>query len=57
MKDDPLVERIRKTRNDISEECGHDPKKLIELYIDYQQQFSDRLIHESKKNSFGQKVK
>jgi len=30
MRRDPTIERIRQTRHEISEECGHDPQKLIE---------------------------
>lgn len=33
MKDDPTITRIREVRHSISEKCGHDPKKLVEYYI------------------------
>ncbi len=33
MINDPVIDRIREARHIISEECGHDPKKLIEYYI------------------------
>ncbi len=36
MKTDPVIDRIRKARCRISEECGHDPKKLVEYYMDRQ---------------------
>ena len=32
MKIDPEIERIRAVRHRISEECGHDPKRLVEYY-------------------------
>ena len=32
MKPDPVIERIRKIRREISKECGHDPKVLVERY-------------------------
>ena len=33
MKNDLVIDRIRKARHSISTECGHDPKKLVEYYI------------------------
>ena len=33
MKNDLVIDRIRKARHRISTECGHDPKKLVEYYI------------------------
>ncbi len=33
MISDPVIDRIREARHKISEECGHDPKKLVEYYI------------------------
>ncbi len=33
MTNDPVIDRIREARHLISEECGHDPEKLIEYYI------------------------
>ena len=32
MTTDPEIERIRAVRHRISEECGHDPKRLTEYY-------------------------
>ena len=32
MKDDLVIDRIRKARHSISAKCGHDPKKLVEYY-------------------------
>ncbi len=33
MKNDPGIEWIRKMRHRISEECDHDPLKLVEYYM------------------------
>lgn len=33
MKNDLVIDRIRKARHSISAECGHDPRKLVEYYI------------------------
>lgn len=48
MQPDPTIERIRRIRHEISEECNHDPKKLIEYYRKYQQKFSGRLVRKPK---------
>lgn len=48
MQPDPTVERIRRIKHEISEQCGHDPKKLVEYYRKYQQKFSRRLIRKPK---------
>jgi hypothetical protein len=39
MKDDPTIERIRKTRHEISETHGHDAERLIRYYMQLQQQY------------------
>jgi hypothetical protein len=46
MQDDPTIARIRQVRHDISEEFGHDAKRLVAHYIEYQEQFADRLLRE-----------
>jgi hypothetical protein len=38
VSDDPVVERIRKVRHQISGECGHDPRRLAEYYMKLQEQ-------------------
>lgn len=38
MQDDPAIERIRAVRHRISEECEHDPKKLVAYYLKRQQE-------------------
>lgn len=45
---DPAIEEIREVRHRISARFGHDPKRLIAHYIEYQKQFQDRLIKSPK---------
>ena len=33
MKPDPIIDEIRRVRHQISAECGHDPKRLLEYYL------------------------
>jgi len=47
MRTDPTIDRIRKIRHEISEECNHDTRKIVEYYMKYQQKYADRLM---KKN-------
>jgi len=44
MRTDPTIDRIRKIRHEISEECNHDTRKIVEYYMKYQQNYADRLI-------------
>jgi len=48
MKQDPTIERIRRIRHEISEECKHDPKKLVGYYMKYQQKFHGKVIKKHK---------
>lgn len=41
---DPVIDEVRKVRHRISEECGHDPERLVAYYLELQKQFRDRLI-------------
>jgi hypothetical protein len=41
---DPTIDEIRAVRHRISEQFGHDPKKLCEHYLKLQEQYSDRLV-------------
>ena len=41
---DPVIDGIREVRRRISEQCGHDPERLVAYYMKLQQQFADRLI-------------
>jgi len=35
MKPDPEIEAVRAARREISQACGHDPGRLVELYQRY----------------------
>ena len=41
---DPVIDEVRQVRHRISEQCGHDPERLVAYYLKMQQQFGDRLI-------------
>ena len=41
---DPVIEEVREVRRRISEECGHDPDKLVAYYMELQKELGDRLI-------------
>lgn len=34
LEDDPTIRRIRDARHRISEECGHDARRLVEYYVE-----------------------
>jgi hypothetical protein len=38
MKADPAIDEIRETRRKISAEFGHDPRRLMAHYIEYEKQ-------------------
>lgn len=42
--DEDPIERIRRTRHEISAKCDHDPRKLVEHYMELQKRHADRLI-------------
>jgi hypothetical protein len=45
MKPDPTIARVREARHRISEQCGHDPKRLVEYYLKLQEEkYADRLV-------------
>jgi hypothetical protein len=41
--EDP-IDRIRRTRHEISAKYDHDPRKLVEHYMELQKKHADRLI-------------
>jgi len=47
MKDDPAIAKIREVRHRISEEHDHDPRKVVEYYIEMQKQYRERLVESS----------
>jgi hypothetical protein len=44
MSSDPTIDEIRAVRHRISEQFGHDPKKLCEHYMKLQERHRDRLV-------------
>ena len=42
--DDGALDRIRRVRHEISEEFGHDPRRLVDYYIGLQTSHADRLL-------------
>jgi len=49
MRPDPIIDQIREVRHRISEQCSHDPKKLIEYYMKLEkEEYADRLLKPSK---------
>jgi hypothetical protein len=36
MKDDPIIAEIRRVRHKISAACGHDTKRLVEHYRNFE---------------------
>jgi hypothetical protein len=50
---DPIIERIREARHQISEEHTHDPEKLVAYYIELQKRYSERLVESSQTEQDG----
>ncbi|HQO33163.1 MAG TPA: hypothetical protein PLG59_00775 [bacterium] len=48
MKDDPAIRQVREARHLISEKCCHDPKRLVEYYLQRQKQHPERLVKEQR---------
>ena len=44
MEPEPTLIRIRQVRQEISEQFGDDPDRLVAHYIDLQQRHRDRLV-------------
>jgi hypothetical protein len=45
---DPTIDEIRAVRHQISEQFGHDAKKLVEHYMKLQEKHADRLVRKLK---------
>jgi hypothetical protein len=43
-KDNPLIERIRNVRHQISQEYHHDPRQLVEHYMELEKKHRGRFI-------------
>jgi hypothetical protein len=58
VKDDPTLIRIREARHRISEECGHDPQRIVEYYAKLEKNYQDRIISDSEEENMpGEPVK
>lgn len=44
MQEDQAIAEIREVRRQISEECGHDPRKLVTYYKELQLRHKERLV-------------
>jgi hypothetical protein len=44
MKDDPTISRIRTARHEISKRFKHDPRKIVEYYMELQKRDQNRLL-------------
>ena len=44
MQDDPAIARIREVRHRISKQFDHNPKRLVEYYMQLQERHKDRLL-------------
>ncbi|MCK5381831.1 MAG: hypothetical protein KAJ81_10185 [Candidatus Latescibacteria bacterium] len=53
MKIESTLERIRRVRHEISEECDHDPKKLVAYFQKLQQDHRDKLVSRKTDQSEG----
>ena len=51
MKTESTLERIRRVRHEISEECDHDPKKLVAYFQELQQSHRDKLVSRKSEQS------
>jgi len=41
---DPVIDEIREVRHQISEDLGHDPKRLVDHYMKLQECHKERLL-------------
>jgi hypothetical protein len=53
MQPDSPMARVRKARCQISEECGNDPKRLVEYFMQLQERHHDRLVSSTDMSSTG----
>ncbi|GEM_PF-2071300 len=45
LKDDPVIDQIRAARSLISARFNHDPKRIVEYYIKFQERYKNRLVN------------
>ena len=46
---DPLVEEVRKRRQELMAEYDYDPKKILQAIRKEEEKYSDRLVYSTKK--------
>jgi hypothetical protein len=46
MQDDPAIDHVREVRHRISQQHAHDPKMLVEYYIQLQEKYKDHLLEQ-----------
>lgn len=51
MKPDPVLERIRTVRREISEKCNHNPQELVAHYQEMEEQFKGRILKQALKET------
>lgn len=51
--EEDAIAEVRAARQRISEKFDHDPKKLIEHYMELQQQYKERLVGRAGKDGSG----
>ncbi len=51
MKEDPIIDEVRRVRHRISEKFNHDPRKLVEHYLKLQERHKDRILTGDASNS------
>lgn len=47
MSDDPIIDRIQIARQHISKKCNYDPQKLIEYYLQRQNEHNHKILKTS----------
>jgi hypothetical protein len=48
MQDDLAIVHVREVRHRNSQQHAHDPKKLVEYYLQLQEKYKDRLLEQVK---------
>ncbi len=57
MPEDQVIARIREARHQISEECGHDARRLVDYYKELQKRHKDRIWREDERKESTDLVK
>ncbi len=57
MQEDQVIARIREARHQISEECGHDARRLVDYYKELQKRHKDRIWREDERKESTDLVK